>query len=143
MITAFNKPKTAADTTEVIQAQVWHFYENKEFMASPEYTEGCDANYRELSDQEVFAAANIDANEASIPLGVTSIILFVLAMVFSGIGINVAYGACVIVAMALILWLAWGACVKPLMAGVETLPLASILPTVKEANARLKNLEVM
>lgn len=141
MITIFNKPKSIADTTEIVQAQAWFLYDDEEFEFTPEYTRGCDANYRELSDQEVFAAANIDVNAAAVRLGVVSIIFFVLALIFSGSGLNVAYGACVIIAMALILWLGWGSCVKPLMTGVETLPLASILPTVKEANTRRKNLE--
>lgn len=141
MITIFNKPKSIADTTEIVQAQAWFLYDDEEFEFIPEHTKGCDANYRELSDQEVFAAANSDVNAAAVRLGIVSIIFFVLALLFSGIGINIAYGICIVIAMALILWLGWGSCVKPLMTGVETLPLASILPTVKETNARRKNLE--
>ena len=140
MITTFNKPKTTADTTEAIQAQVWFLYDDEEFEFTPEYTKGCDVNYRKLSDQEVFAAASIDANSSCAPIGVASIIFFVMALVFNGAGLNAAYGIFMIIAMALILWLAWGTCIKPLMTGAETLPFASILPTVKEANARRKNL---
>lgn len=138
MITVFNQPRTVDETTSIIRKQLNTIYDTNEAINQ---TRGCDFRYRELSDNEVFDAANSDANKLGTILDIGFVILFVFALVLNATGFLVAYGVAAIVSIVILAWMVWNVTESfDVDDGMETIPFAGILPTVREANARLRNL---
>ena len=138
MITVFRQPRTAEETTNIVREQLGAADEQWENRVT---TRGCDYRYRNLSDTEVLSAANNDVNRFGATLSITIIALFMFALALNASGFLVAYGIAAILALMLLLAMAWGIATPlfPDKNSVQMLPFAAFLPTVREANARLRN----